>query len=142
MALIKLKGELKYVPMGNGVLFAVTNLKLMLAKLFVNSLALKVYTVKKCLDNLCYHRFLLIDAVMIFPETQFGNGNGNVSLYNVNCTGNERDIFECNYSSNGTCIDSVGVRCSNQTKLGKIYIPVICCSFYNAEHSGVTIEND
>ena len=52
---------------------------------------------------------------MIFTEETFGAGNGSVWLYNVDCTGNERDIFQCHYSSDGSCIDSVGLRCLNET---------------------------
>ena len=57
----------------------------------------------------------VIDALMVLPEEQFDTSNGSAILNVVNCTGNEREIFQCNISLqlDSDCINNAGLSCSS-----------------------------
>ena len=53
--------------------------------------------------------------VIATDSSYFGQGNGSISLHNVQCTGNKASIFSCSHSSieshNYGCSEDAGVVC-------------------------------
>ncbi len=50
---------------------------------------------------------------MVYEDAYFGEGEGSVAITKVKCTGNEANIFVCDFSMNFNCEPSnnVGISC-------------------------------
>ena len=61
-------------------------------------------------------QFYTIDISKTFREAHFGEGNGPIHLDDVQCTGDETCIFNCQYTTNHNCdhYEDVGIRCSSE----------------------------